>query len=489
MTKLTHQRNCRLPIADCRLEESKLETGNWKPETRRSVALSDGYEFGVSTFECRIRAISNRQSSIVNALLALLAAACLALAGCTSKEGAEPGPVVTVQVVPAQKTTIERKVTSDAILYPLHQAAITPKISAPVRKFYVDRGSHVRAGELLAELENQDLEGAAAESKGAYEQAEATYETTTKAALPEEVQKAELDVQAAKEALDAAQKVYDARQALFQQGAIAHKDLEDATVSLTQARNAYEVAQKHLQGLQGAGHERELKAAAGQLAAAKGHYLSAQAQLGYSEIHSPIDGVITDRPIYPGEMASSGSPLVTVMDLSQVVAKAHISQQLASWLKVGNPATISAAGPTQVDLPGKVTLVSPALDQGSTTVEVWVEGANPGERLKPGTSVRVEIVAETVKNAVVVPATALITGSDGSTSVMVVDSGNKPASKNVKVGIRDGDSVQITDGLGGGEQVVTVGAFELAKEDPDVLEKTKVQVQAPASPEKGEDKD
>jgi len=410
----------------------------------------------------------------------------LALAGCSSKEPAEPGPVVTVQVAPAQKTTIERKVTSEAIVYPLHQAAITPKISAPVRKFYVDRGSHVRAGELLAELENQDLEGAAAESKGVYEQAEAAYETATKSALPEGVQKAELDEHETKEALNAARKVNDARQTLFQQGAIAHKDLDDAMISLAQAEGAYRIARMHLEWIRSGGRGQDLKAAAAQLAAARGHYQSAEAQLSYSQIHSPIDGVVTDRPAYPGEMASNSLPLITVMDLSQVVAKAHISQQLASWLKVSNAATISAAGPMAVELPGKVTLVSPALDPGSTTVEVWVQAANPGERLKPGASVHVEIVAETVKDAIVVPAAAVITGSDGSTSVMAVDSGNKPVAKNVKVGIRDGDNVQITDGLEGGEQVVTVGAFELAKEDPDVLEKTKVQVQAPAAPEKGE---
>jgi len=460
---------------------SKLETRNSKLAEARRTSMRAIFEFRFSSFDS--------QSSIVNSLLLLLAAACLGLAGCSSKEGAEPGPVVTVQVAAAQKTTIDRKATSEAILYPLHQAAITPKISAPVRKFYVDRGSHVRAGELLAELENQDLEGAAAESKGAYEQAEAAYENATKATLPEEVQKAELDAKVAQEELDAAQKVYDGRRTLFEEGAIAHKDLDDAMVSLTQAKNTYQIARQHLQWLQGGGRQQDLKAAAGQLAAAKGHYASAQAQLGYSEIHSPIDGVVTDRPAYPGEMASSTSPLITVMDLSQVVAKAHISQQLASSLKAGDAATISAAGPTPVDLPGRVTLVSPALDPGSTTVEVWVQAANPGERVKPGASVRLDIVAETVQNTIVIPAAAIITGSDGSTSVMVVDSGNKPVAKNVKVGIRDGDNVQITEGLEGGEQVVTVGAFELAKEDPDVLEKTKVQVQAPASKEKGEEKD
>jgi HlyD family secretion protein len=133
---------------------------------------------------------------------------------------------------------------------------------------------------------------------------------------------------------------------------------------------------------------------------------------------------------------------------------------------------------------GKVTVVSPALDPGSTTVEVWVQAVNPRRRLKPGASVHLSMLAETVENAVVVPAPAVITGSDGSTSVIVVDSGAKPHQKSVKVGITAGDKVQVTDGLQPGEQVVTVGAFELAKEDPDVLAKTTVQAQAPKSSDK-----
>jgi len=409
----------------------------------------------------------------------------LGLAACSGPKQSQQGPTVAVEVALARSMTIERKVACEAILYPGQQAAITPKISAPVRKFYVDRGSHVRAGELLAELENQDLQGTVTETQGAYEQAEAAYETTTKGSLPEEVQKAELDLRAARETRDAAQKVYAARQNLFKQGAIAHKDLDDATVSLTQARNAFEIAQKHLQALQAFGKAQELKAAGGQLAAAKGRYASAQAQLGYSLIRSPINGVVTDRPLYPGEMASSGSPLMTVMGLSRVIARAHISQQLARLLKVGDAAEISEAG-TSVGVPGKVTVVSPALDPSSTTVEVWVQASNPGERLKPGSSVRLSIVAETVPNAIVVPAVAVLTGSDGSTTVMVVDAGNKPHSRDVKVGIRDGGNVQISEGLKAGERVVTVGAFELGSEDPDVLAKTQVEIQVAPSPPAGE---
>ena len=78
--------------------------------------------------------------------------------------------------------------------------------------------------------------------------------------------------------------------------------------------------------------------------------------------------MITDRPLYPGEMASSAAPLLTVMDISQIIAKAHIPQSDAALIHKGDPATLSVAG-LDTKLKGTVTLVSPALDPNSTTVK------------------------------------------------------------------------------------------------------------------------
>ena len=115
------------------------------------------------------------------------------VAGCSTKEAADQAPTVAVQVASAQDAPIQRKVTAQAILYPRDQAAIVPRINAPVKKFYVDRGSAVHKGQLLAELENQDLVGAAAENQGGIQQAEANYQTAT--------QRAEQDLQLAKAAV------------------------------------------------------------------------------------------------------------------------------------------------------------------------------------------------------------------------------------------------------------------------------------------------
>ena len=390
-----------------------------------------------------------------------------------------------MQVATAEKTTIEQKVSADAVLFPIREASIVPKISAPLDKYYVDRGSHVKAGQLIAQLENRDLLASATDYKGAYEQAQAAYETAVKATLPDEIKKAEGDFDSAKQALDAQQKLFEGRQALYKQGAIARKDVDDAAVSYAQARAASDQAKQHLESVQNVSRRQDVKSAAGQLESAKGKYEGAQAQLSYSEIRSPIDGVVADRSLWPGEMASAGSPVITVMDVTRVTARAHISHADAALVRMGDKATISVPGVGD-DVPAKVTVVSPALDPNSTTVEVWVEAANRGEQLKPGASARVTIVVQTVDDAVVIPASALVTDSDGGTSVILAGKDNKPESKDVKVGIRDGDKLQITEGLSGGERVVTVGAFAISREDPDVLKKTTLEIQAPKSSEEKE---
>jgi multidrug efflux pump subunit AcrA (membrane-fusion protein) len=399
-----------------------------------------------------------QKTLVATGVLILSLASSLSFLGCSSREK-EPEPVVTVQTATARKTSIEQVITTEAVLYPKNQAAITPKIVAPVRKFYVNRGAHVRQGQLLATLENRDIAAAVTENKGALEQAQASYETTTRATLPEDLIKAEGDAKAAQENLAAQQKLYDSRKSLFDQGALPRKDLDAAAVALVQAREQADVAKQHLASLQAVGKQATAKSAAGQLSSAEGKYQGSMAQLSYTEIRSPIDGVVTDRPLYAGETPQAGTPLMTVMDTSSVIARTHIPQEQAALLKVGDPATIST--PEIGDVSAKVTIVSPALDPGSTTVEVWVEAPNKSGRVRPGSSVQVRMVARKINDAIVIPSAALLKTPEGGTTVMVVGSDNRAHQTAVETGVTQGNDVQITKGLTAGQTVITVGAYGL----------------------------
>src|SRR5438309_3499351 len=120
--------------------------------------------------------------------LPCLAFCCVSLAfSLTACKKAEPKEeiIAPVRVAPAIKGSIRLIVNADAVLFPRDQANIVPKISAPVRRFVVNRGDHVKAGQLLAELENRDLVAAAQESHGQVQQAESNYHTTAAATVPE----------------------------------------------------------------------------------------------------------------------------------------------------------------------------------------------------------------------------------------------------------------------------------------------------------------
>jgi RND family efflux transporter MFP subunit len=208
-----------------------------------------------------------------------------------------------------------------------------------------------------------------------------------------------------------------------------------------------------------------------QVDAAKGHYRSAQVQLEYSRITSPLSGVITDRPMYAGEMASPSTPLLTVMDMSQVIARANVPADQLKIIKVGNPATITATD-SSAELQGKVTVISSALDANSTTAEVWVKAINSGELLKPGSSVQVSIVAETLANAIVIPPAAILPSDGGPAKVLIFGKDSLAHERQIEIGIREPDKVQALKGLEQGEQVIVVGGFGLKDKSKVRIEKT-----------------
>ncbi|MES2220283.1 MAG: efflux RND transporter periplasmic adaptor subunit [Acidobacteriota bacterium] len=394
-----------------------------------------------------------------------------ALSGCGGDNAVPPPePVVSVETAPVQMQSITDFVSAEGVLYPVQQASISPKITAPVRRFYVQRGDKVHRGQLLATLENKDLAAAAMSAQGGYDQAQATYASTTSSTLPEEMQTANLNLVNAKSALAAEQKVYDSESKLYEQGAIARKQLDATAVALTTARSAYEAAEKHFDNLQAQGASQQKKAAKGQLETAHGQYLGAAAQLEYTEIRSPMDGVIANRAVYPGDVAPAGTPLLIVMDTSRVVVRLHIPQQQAELLRLGQAATLRVPG-LDKDVPAKVTVLSPALDPSSTTEEVWVQSENPNGELKPGTTAQVAIIVRTVANALVIPAAAILTGADGKISVMVVKSDGRAYAQKVTTGIQQGSMIQVRSGLQAGEPVIVSDQYGL----PD---KTKVKTTA-----------
>ena len=411
--------------------------------------------------------------------LAGLISAALSLAACGKADQKKPEVEAPTHVLvePVVKGAIDHVVTADAVLFPVNQSNVTPKISAPVKRVLVNRGDHVKAGQLLAELESTDLAASVEENKQLYEQTQAAYQTTTAATAPEDKAKAEADVTAGQQVLDAAQRLYNSRLALEREGALAQRLVDESKVAMVQAQSQLDTAQRHLQSLNQVGQREAARGSAAQMNAAKARYDNSIAQLSYARVLSPINGVIADRQVNAGEIAASGAPLVSIVDISQVVARANIPVNEAASIAVGRPARLT--GPAG-DVAGVVTVVSPSASPNSTTVEVWVQTANPGEKLKPGGTVRLAIIAETIRDTIVVPMSALLNSDTGGSKVMIVGDDLVAHERMVSQGVRQGDRVQILSGVQEGDRVVTSGGLGLE-------EKAKVVIDQPKDEDEDED--
>ena len=143
---------------------------------------------------------------------------------------------------------------------------------------------------------------------------------------------------------------------------------------------------------------------------------------------------------------------------------------------MGNAAEFKVAG---LDEPvkGVVTLVSPALDPGSTTIEVWVEARNPNPALKPGMTVPVSMVAKTAKDAIVVPVEAVFKTDDGANYVLLAGPDEKAHQKKVQLGIRSADLTQVLSGINAGDPVITSGGYA-------VPDGTKIKIEKPGAADK-----
>jgi len=220
----------------------------------------------------------------------LLMTSCLvALSGCSRKEAAEAEAPAPVQVTAVTQDTIRRIVAGDGMLFARDQASVMPKIASPVEKFYVNRGDHVKQGQLLATLESRDLTAQAAEGQGAMDQAESNLRTTSGASIPESVVKAQTD------GLQPAGHGCRQEGARQPRGSVqgrrpGARQVDEALVSYTQPKPSSTPPREHLRVLNGVAKGEQIKTASAQVESARAHHQSLEAQLSYARILSPIGG-------------------------------------------------------------------------------------------------------------------------------------------------------------------------------------------------------
>jgi len=380
----------------------------------------------------------------------------------TTTEEAEAA-VVSVRVGRAEKQTIATQVNALGTIFPRDSAQVSAKISAQIKQMPILKNRVVHAGETIAVLEARDLQAQRNEAAAALNEARANARSVETGTIPQNNAQDQKALRDARAAAANARAVYERRQALYEKGGLSKKDLEASQLDLTKAEDDLRLAEQTIALRTTALNPNDRAQAQARVNEAEQHLGTLDAQLSYATIRAPITGVVTDQALYEGSFVSSGTTLVTIADISEVIVKAPFSDTVASELKVGDSATI-----TPTDLPGEamtgqVTLISRAVDPANRTVEVWVTLGNGAGKLRANGAAQVTVAANSKTNAIVVPASAVTLDATNANegTVMVVDAENVAHETKVTVGIRTNELMEITEGLRGGETVVIEGNYAL----------------------------
>jgi HlyD family secretion protein len=386
---------------------------------------------------------------------------------------------VSVLVAKAERGPIANEITTVATLAARREAIISPRVAAPIARMPLLTNRSVRAGDVLAELESRDLTAQRAEAAAAVTEAETNVHMTANGNVPITNATDSKAVRDARANLDNATKTFERRKVLFDQGGISKKDLEASQLAVVQAETDLHLAETSGTAHRGVTNPGDIRVAESKVVQARNHLANLDAQLGYTIIRAPFNGVVTQQFQYQGELANPGGKLLTIADTSGLIAKMQVGEETATLLKPGDTVKIVPDDLPGQSFPGTINLVGRAADPQSRSVEVWVAVPNPSGRLRPNGVAKVVIAAQPVAGAIVVPSPAVTLDATNGNSgtVMVVDDKSIAHEVHVTIGVRSSGRTQITSGLKGGETVVIEGNYGL----PDG---TKVSVAKESAPAK-----
>jgi HlyD family secretion protein len=338
-----------------------------------------------------------------------------------------------------EKGDLARSVVATGKVQPLTKVEIKSKASGIVKRLYVDYGDRVKQGQVLAELDKEQLEAAVREANANLLAAEAAWERNKIAAEGP-------DLPFLKLALERARQLYG-------DGLIAPSVLEDADKAYQMALNAQTAAKSQA---------RVSKAEVEKAKAALERY---ESDLRYATITSPMDGLALSRDVEVGDAVSSilvlGSQATLVMtlgDVSEVYVLGKVDEADIGRVYMGQRARIVVESFKDKSFDGKVTKISPLGKEKDnvTTFEVRVSISNPTGELKTNMTANAEIILEEKKGVLIVPESAVLYDKDRKPSLEVPDPKGEGGKRKVavKLGISNGVKTELVEGLKEGDKVV-----------------------------------
>ena len=352
-----------------------------------------------------------------------------------------------------ERGDLAKSVVATGKIEPITKVEVKSKASGIVKKLYVDYGDRVKKGEILVELDRDEIQARVDQARAQLEASDASL-SATKADLT----RAKVDAEGPDVPL--LKRAYERAQGMAKEGVVSASALDDAEKNYELALNKQNVAKAQLQVLQA-----KIGQAQGQVSQDRANLKQLEEQLSYTTIESPLDGVVLSRDVQVGDAVSSilvlGSTATLVMtlgDTSEVYVKGKVDESDIGKVYLGQPARIKVESFKDKTFTGKVTKISPmgVEKDNVTTFETRVSINNPEGMLKAMMTANAEIILEEHKNVLQIPEGAILYDKDKNASVEIPDPKGKEGKRKiaVNIGISNGAKTELLSGLKEGDQVV-----------------------------------
>jgi HlyD family secretion protein len=351
------------------------------------------------------------------------------------------------------KGDLAKSVVATGKIEPITKVEIKSKASGIVKKLYVDYGDKIKKGQMLAELDRDEIRARVDQARAQLEAASASLSGTRA-----DLERAKVDAEGPD--VPMLKRAYDRAQGMAKEGVVSASALDDAEKNYVMSVNKQNVSKAQLQVLQA-----KIGQAEGQVAQDRANLKQLEEQLSYTTIESPIDGIVLSRDVEIGDavssilvLGSSATLVMTLGDTSEVYVKGKVDESDIGKVYLGQPARIKVESFKDKTFTGKVTKISPmgVEKDNVTTFEVRVSINNPEGVLKAMMTANAEIILEEHKNVLQIPEGSIIYDKDKKASVEVPEPKAKDGKKKVAVniGISNGAKTELLSGLKEGDQVV-----------------------------------
>jgi HlyD family secretion protein len=360
----------------------------------------------------------------------------------------DPSKIATVD-----QGDLAKSVVATGKIQPITKVEIKSKASGIVKRLLVDAGSRVKQGQILAELDKEELQAQVREVTAQLAAAEANMHASEADYERSKVDANSPDVPILKRA-------YERADSMAKSGVVSQSQLDDAQKNYELAVNKRDIARAQM-----IVNKAKIAQAEAQVTQYKASLARASEQLNYSTIVAPIDGLILSRDVEVGDavssilvLGSSATLVMTLGDVHEVYVKGKVDESDIGKVTMDQPARIKVESFKDKTFNGKVTKISPmgVEKDNVTTFEVRVSVDNSRGELKPEMTANAEIVLEEHKNVLIVPEGALKYDKNKQASVEVPDHNGKDGKREVKVkiGISNGSKTELLAGLKKDDKVI-----------------------------------